>query len=184
MEWLNRLQEYLKNLENQDLYKNFGAFLAMLFLLLSMAGYLHYRRVRRYTSDLKNIENLRADTRRIINNYKAVTAQRQKVEELLAQNKNFRIAEAYQAIVQKLGLFPRLKDAISPAIGETTSGKTEVTVTSQFSGISMKNLTDLLAQIASVPQLYTKDIHIKKTPQAQAVDLDITTATLEPGSAE
>ena len=43
----------------------------------------------------------------------------------------------------------------------------------------MKNLTDLLSQIAAVPQLYAKDLTIKKVPNTQAIDVDITVATLE-----
>lgn len=180
MEWLDKLRDYIRNLESRDLYKNFGAFFGCLVLLLALMFYLHYRRVGRSIANLKTLDTLRAETKKIIASHKAVVAQKEKVNELLAQNKNFRIAEAYQTIVQKLGLLPKITEPISPVIGETISPeKTEVTVTSHFTGISMKNLTDLLSQIAAVPQLYTKELIIKRAPQGHLVDIDITIATLE-----
>ncbi|MBA2307143.1 hypothetical protein H0W26_03365 [Candidatus Dependentiae bacterium] len=184
MEWLDKFREYVRNLENRDLYKNLGIFFGCLLLILAVPFYLHYRRVQRYTADLRTLDKLRAETKKIIAGQKTVTAQKEKVDELLAQNKNFRIAEAYQTIVQKLGLLPKLKDPISPTIGETISEKIEVTVTSHFTGITMKNVTDLLSQIAAAPQLYTKEVVIKKTPNAHAVDVDITVATLESSPTE
>ena len=48
----------------------------------------------------------------------------------------------------------------------------------------MKQLTDLLASIAQVPQLYLKDLTIKRSSRGRAVDVDITVATLEPPTGE
>ncbi len=179
MAWLDKLREYVRNLDDRDLYKNIAAFFGVLLLLLAITFYLHYRRVQRYTAQLKTLDSLRGETKKIIASQKAVAAQKEKVDELLAQNKNFRIAESYQTIVQKLGLLPALKDPISPVVGNTISEKTEVTVTSHFTGISMKLLTDLLSQVAAIPQLYTKDLVITKGARPQTVDVDITIATLE-----
>ena len=69
-----------------------------------------------------------------------------------------------------------------PTTGETVSGKTEVQISSNLRGMSMKEVTDFLMLIAQVPQLYTKDITIKKTPGRPTVDIDITVATLEPSA--
>lgn len=184
MEWLDKIRDYIRQLENRDLYKSLALFFGALALLLLLTFFLHYRRVARYTTDLKTLDTLRVQTKRIITSHKAVTAQKEKVEELLAQNKNFRIAETYQTIVQKLNLAPKLREPISPVVGDTTSGKTEVTVTSHFSGISMKNLADLLSQIATIQQLYTKELTIKKSSNTQEVDVDITIGTLESSTTE
>ncbi len=109
-------------------------------------------------------------------------AHSQKVEEILAQNKDFRIGEAVLDIIQRAGL--RLQNPITPTTGESVSGKTEIQVTAQLSRLSMKNVTDLLTTIAAVPQLYTKELSIKKEGDSPAVDLDITIATLELSSTE
>ena len=184
MQWLDNIRDYVRQLDTRDLYKGLALFFGVLALLLSLTFYLHYRRVKRYTADLKTLDNLRSETKRIITRYKAVSAQKEKVEELLAQNKNFRIAETYHTIVEKLRLLPKLKGPITPVVGETISGKNEVSVSSHFSDISMKNLTDLLSQIATIQQLYTKELTIKKSANTQAIDVDITIATLESSTTE
>lgn len=184
MELLDRIQEFIKGLEDIDVYKYFAAFLAALVVLLTISIYLHYSRVSRYTADLKTLETLRAQTKKILSDYKAVTAQKEKVEDILAQNKNFRVGEAFQSILEKTHLLMHQTDQTAPTPGETVSGKTEILVSSHLNNINMKQLTDLLLQIANVPQMYTKDLVIKKNPNAPAVDVDITVATLEPSTTE
>lgn len=180
MEFLEKLRDQIRHFETADLYKAFGIFFALFFFFFGALFYLHYRKVTRYTSELKKMVSLRTQTKRIVSDYKIVKAQKEKVEEILAQDKTFRIGETYQSIVQKVGIFPKLQEPITPVTGETISGKTEVQVSSRFSGINMKQVVDLLSQIAQVPRLYTKDLTIKKTPNTLAVDIDITVATLEP----
>ncbi len=179
MEFLHPIRDFIKGLEEADYYKYFGAFFGGFLLLFGLLVYIHYSKVHKYQNALKRVESLRSQTKKIVSDYKVVLAQREKVEEILEQNKDFRIGEAYQSIVQKVGLASRMHDVSAPTTGESISGKTEVLVTSHFSGINMKQLTDLLSEIAAVQRLYVKELDIKKSPQSQTVDVDITVATLE-----
>lgn len=181
---LTRIQSFIKGLEERDLYLYMGGFLAIFFLLFGLTLYLHYRRVSWYTTELQKLDTARTQTRKILSNYKAVTVQQARVEEILAENKNFRIGEAYQSIIRRVRLEYNQPEQPTPTTGETVSGKTEVLLHTHLNRISMKQLTDLLSEIANVSQMYPKDIVIKKTPNAQAVDVDLTIATLEPASSE
>ncbi len=184
MEFLEKIREFIKGLEDKDAYLYFAAFIGFLLLLLAGSFYFHYRRVNKYLDEIKNAESMRTQTKKIISDYKAVSAQRARVEEILAENKDFRIGEAYQSILDKSGLARFQTEPVAPTRGETVGGKTEILISSHLAGLSMKQLTDLLLQIANVPAMYTKDLIIKKSPNAPAVDIDITVATLEPGTAE
>lgn len=184
MEFLETIRDFIKGLEDRDVYKYFAAFFAGLFVLLSLSFYLHYNRVHKYLADIKNVESMRAQTKKILSDYKAVTAQKEKVEEILAENKEFRLGEAYQAILEKTGLLARQTDQSTPTAGESIGGKTEFYLTSHFEGMNMRQVTDLLLAIANVPQMYVKDLVIKKEPNTPAVDVDITVATLESGATE
>lgn len=179
MDFLEKTRDFIKSLEDIDVYKYFAAFFATLLVLLSLFMYFHYSRVSKYHADLKNIETMRAQTKKILNDYKAVTAQKEKVEEILAENKEFRIGEAYQLVLEKMRLLPYQTEQTTPTAGESVGGKTEIQISSHFSGLTMKQLTDLLIEIANVPQMYVKDLTIKKASNAAAVDVDITVATLE-----
>lgn len=179
MQFLDSIRDYIKEMDESEYYKYFGAFIGALLLLIGLLSYFHYSRVRAYKSDLKMLETQRKQTQKILADYKSVTAQKEKVEDILAQNKDFRIGEAYQTVLEKLGLMLRQTDKTAPTEGETISGKTEIYVSSHLNGLSMKQLTDLLFQIANIPQMYVKDLVIKKNPTMPAVDVDITVATLE-----
>ena len=58
MEWLDKLRDYVRNLENRDLYKSIGAFFGAILLLLTLTFYLHNRRVKRSTAQLKTLDSL------------------------------------------------------------------------------------------------------------------------------
>lgn len=179
MEFLRPISDFIHNLDESDYYKYGGAFLGAVALVFLLLIYIHYSKVHKYYANLKKVETLRAQTKNIVSDYRVVLAQREKVEEILEQNRDFRIGEAYQSIIQKVGLSSRASEISAPTTGESISGKTEVQVSSHFAGINMKQVTDLLSEIAAVPRLYVKELVIKKTPNAQAVDVDITVATLE-----
>lgn len=184
MESLDRLKATIKNLEDRELVTYSGAFFALMLLLMGLLFFFHYRKVSYYKQELKRVDVQRAETKKILSNYKVAKAHSQKVEEILAEHADFLIGEAFQAIIQRAGLSNRVQNQTAPTTGESVSGKTEIQVSAQLTRLSMKNVTDLLLAIAQVPQLYTKDLSIKKETGSPAVDLDITIATLELSSAE
>ncbi len=185
MEFIDRLRIRIQNLEERELSLYSGAFFLGMLALLGLLFFWHSRRVGYYARELKNLETQRAETKRLLSNYKIAKAHSQKVEEILTQNKDFRIGEAFQDILQRTGLISRLQAPVSaPTEGETLSGKTEFQISAQLARLSMKNITDLLLAIAAVPQLYTKEVTLKKESSSPLVDLDITIATLELSATE
>jgi hypothetical protein len=180
---LTRVKEFIRGLDERDVYLYMGGTLAFLLLLLGIQIYFHYSRVSRHAENLTKLDTQRTQTRKILANQKSVSLQQARAEEILEENKNFRIGEAYQSIISKLGLASNQPDQPIPREGETVSGKKEVLLDSHLSNISMKQLTDLLSAIANVNQMYPKSLVIKKVPNAAAVDVDLTVATLEPAAA-
>ncbi len=184
MEFLEQLRDTINSLEDTAFYKYLAAFFGGIIILLGLLVYFHYRKVSNYTEELKKVDVLRTQTKKILSDFKVVTQQRHLVEDILSENKNFRIGEAFQSIVQRLGLKQNLSEQTGLATGETISGLTELHISAHFSSISMKQLTDLLTALGQVPQLYTKDLTIKRSPRGRSVDVDINVATLEPSTVE
>lgn len=176
------LRDFIKHSEDGELYKYLGIFAGLFCALFGLLIYFHYSRVTWYTDQLKQLDKWRSQTRQLLRNSKLVKAQQQQVEEILARDKEFRIGQAYQKIIRDARLNEKLIDQSPPTTGETVSDKTEVQITSNLRNLSMKEVTNFLMLIAQVPQLYTKDITIKKTPGRPTVDIDITVATLEPSA--
>ncbi len=184
MEFLERMRDTINSLEDRDFYKYLAVFFGGIMLLLGLLLYIHYRKVSNYREELKKVDVLRIQTKKILSDFRTVTQQKHLVEDILAENKNFLIGESFQSIVQRLGLKLSLSEQTPPTTGETISGLTEVHISAHFSSITMKQLTDLLTAIGQVPQLYTKDLTIKRSPRGRSVDVDINVATLEPSTVE
>jgi hypothetical protein len=184
MEFLERLRDTIHSLEERDFYKYLAAFFGGICLLLGLLIYIHYRKVSRYTEELKTVDSARNQTKKILSDFRVVTQQKHQVESILSENENFLIGDAFQSIVQRLGLKPYLSESTTPATGEPVSGLTEVHISAHFASITMKQLTDLLSAIAQVPQLYTKDLTIKRSARGRSVDVDINVGTLEPPRGE
>lgn len=179
MNVLDSIRDTIKYSESKELAKYMGMFAGAFCLIFGLLLFLSYRQVNKHKAQLKQLDSWRKHTQQILRDTKIVRAQQQEVEEILSKDKDFRIGEAYQSVVRKANVSAKLVDQSAPTTGETISGKTEVQITSHLKGLSMKEVTDFLVGIAQVPQLYTKEVTIKKTPGRPMVDIDIAVATLE-----
>lgn len=179
MNVFDSLRDFVKYTETNELIKYLAIFVGVFLLFFGLLIGLHYRRVSWHSGQIAQLDTWRKQTQTILRDAKIVKAQQQQVEEILSKDKDFRIGKAYESVIRKGGFAGKLIDQSNPTTGESISGKTEVQITSRLNGLSMKEVTDLLVLIAQIPQLYTKEVTIKKTPGRPTVDVDITVATLE-----
>jgi hypothetical protein len=180
----DRIREWVKGLEDRDIYKYIAIALGIVTLLIGLLMYIYYGKVSKYTRQLQEIIMERKQAQQILSDYKAVAQQHAKIEQILTQDKNFLITKKYSEILKALGLTSHQQEEPKRTPGATVSGRTESNINSHLSGITMKQVTDLLSAIADVPQLYPKELIIRKpTPNAQTVDVDLTITTLEPETA-
>lgn len=179
MEALIKFRNFIKSLEDKDFYKYCAIAGSVILLLLGLIFFIFWSKVNRYTNEFMEINKLRNSTKTILTDYKIVNQQRAKVEEILAQNKNFILAKAYKDIIDELNLGSFQSEEPKRSQGQIVGDKIETILSGSLSGISMKQLTDLLSEIANVEQIYPKDLVIKKSPNKNAVDIELTIATLE-----
>lgn len=179
MQLLDSLRDFIKYAEPKELAKYLGIFAGIFCLIFGILIYFHFSRVNWYKGQSEQLNIWRKQTQKILRDAKLVKAQQQQVDEILSKDKDFRIGEAYQSVIRKTGLSGKIVDISEPTTGESISGKNEVQITSHLKGLSMKEVSDFLVQIAQVPQLYTKDLTIKRTAGRPTVDIDLTVATLE-----
>ena len=182
MDFLKNLALKIRKIDEVDQYKYFGISLASFILGLFIIWYFTNSRVNTYSDLIKKTLTQRQETQRLISDYKIVKQQQEQVNEILEKNKNFRPIQAYSEIVSKLKLERFQGDAPLQTPGATVDNKTEIEVKVALAAISMKQLTDLLYEISLVEQLFPKNLTIKKNPNTQTVDVDLTIATLEPST--
>lgn len=176
---LTTIQNFIKNLDEQELVKYFAGFGLATLGLISLIMYLNYSGVNKYKFKLHEINKERLKTKRILTDYKLVNLQKQKIEEILSTDQNFYIAQEYNNLIKKLGLSQYQSEQPTKSDGQIISGKIERILTFHLDSITMKQLTELLTQIAEIERLYPKELTIKKVPNSQKIDIDLTIATLE-----
>lgn len=182
MEALNKLRHTLKTADTRELLIYAGSFIALVSMILGLLFYVHVKRINYYTQQLNTLDRQRKETRNLLARYKIVNQRQAEVETILNTDATFRIEPLYATILQKLGLTLNQPEAPTSDNGETVKGKTERILKSHLTNMSMKQLTDLLSAIADIPQLYPQDLEITKIPNTQAVNVDLTIATLQPTS--
>lgn len=179
MELLNKIQNSIKNLDEKELIKYFTGFGLIVLGLIGLITYLNHSGVNKYKLKLQEINKERIKTKRILTDYKLVNQQKQKIEEILSADHNFYIAQAYNNLIKKLGLSQYQSEEPTKSDGQIISGKIERILTFHLDAITMKQLTELLTQIAEIERLYPKELTIKKVPNSQKIDIDLTIATLQ-----
>lgn len=179
MAFLTTIQNFVKNLDEQELIKYFIGFGLTLLSIITLILYFNIISVNKYKTRLSEINKERLKTKRILTDFKLVNLQKQKIEDILSAHKNFFIAQEYNNILKKLGLTNYQSEEPTKSDGQLISGKIERILTFHLDNITMKQLTDLLTYIAEIERLYPKELIIKKVPNSQKIDTDVTIATLE-----
>lgn len=169
-----------KNSDTQEQYIYIGSALGAFFLIFGFIWYFTNTRVSKYNELLTKVQKQKSEASNLIEKRKVVLQHKEQVDSIIEKNKDFRPTQAYQNIIRKLGLEKyEGNEKTSQEQGEKIDGKVELRVVSSLFGITMKQVTDLLNEIATVNQLYPKSIIIKKNPSTQTVDIDLTIASLE-----
>lgn len=179
MEAFTRIQNFIKNLDEKELFSYFTLFGLALLSIVGTILYFNYSGITKYKNKIAAINDERRKTKRILTDFKLVNQQKQKVDAILSKDEHFYIAQEFNNLIKKLGLTKNLSEEPSKSDGEIISGKVERIITAHLDSISMKQLTELLAQIAEIERLYPKELIIKKVPNSKKIDVDLVVATLE-----
>lgn len=181
MDILNKIQDFIKNLDDKDFFKYLAIFLASILIIFSGSFYLHYRRVNFYLEELENIKKDRKTSADILTKNKIVLQQRAKVDQIINQDKGtFRLSETILNIIKKLKLDDKLENKeLSEMQGSFISDKVEQFLAFKLNNITTKNLVDLLLNIAEIERLYPKELTILKNKDNQTINIELNIATLE-----
>lgn len=180
MDVFTRIKQILKTADMRELLIYFGAALGALTLIMALLVFIHIRRRNYSIQQLETVNKHRKETGALLRDYKLVNQRQAEVEEILNQDKNFRIEPVYNALLQKLGLAKNQPEEPTATSEEKVKGKTERVLTSHLTNMSMRQLTDLLSALADIKQIYPKELTINKVQNTQAVNVDLTIATLQP----
>ncbi len=116
-----------------------------------------------------------------------VKKQKAIVDEILNENKSFKLLGYFDEITNKLGIDKNVKEkSTSENTLEilTAKGYKEVRVNATFTELNTRQLAELLDEFEKNERIYTKNLEITKSSKTPTIDVEIVIATLQPETEE
>jgi cell division protein YceG involved in septum cleavage len=181
MQILNKVQTYFNSIEEKRFYQYLIGLIAIIVLVTAGIVFQYYRSVRSLKREITRINEERQEIRTLLEKAQIVKREQKEIDAILAKDENFKIAGYFEDIVGKLGLAnKKASDAqVTTALQE---GKYQESVLqAKFSGMTMKDVTELLQEIELNKRVFTKELDITKSAKKEGtIDATLTIATLEP----
>ncbi len=177
MNFLKTIQEFALPLETSEFYRNIGIFLGCLVLLTGGIMYYHHAETAALRMSLQKIHKSQQEAKIILEKQKIVTKQREEVNTVLEEDKNFKLKSFFDEVVGRLGLSSYQSKEAEVSDDILQKLYTEIKINVQFKGISTKQLCELLQAIEQKARVYTKELTITK--KNDSLDVMLTIATLK-----
>ena len=180
MEIIEKIYTYISDLDEKRFYQYVIGFLCAVGLFMLLIMFQYYRSVSSLKSQIAQINDSREQARTILDKGLIVKKEQQEIDAIIAKDENFKIAGYFEDLLAKLGLSNK-KDSLEVTSPEREGKYRESVLTAKFSGMTMKELTELLQELELNRRVFTKELEIADSQKtANSIDVTLTIATLEP----
>ncbi len=177
MSLLEKIQQIALPLEASEFYRNLIIYLVAISAAMGGIMYYHHSKTSELRTSLQKMYKNQQEAKIILERLKVVQKQSDEVNSLLEEDKNFKLKNYFDEIVQKAGLSKlQAKEA---EVSEEILQKlyTEIKINAQFNGMTTKQMCELLQAIEQKQRVYIKELSI--TQKNNALIIAITVATLK-----
>jgi len=181
MEIINKLRLFIEGLDQRDFVKYLIITLTIIFLLSSVIVFRYYSRVSKLRLLIENVNEIREEqVRSVLQRMDTVEQQRKDVRDILAQEKDFKIADYFASLLKKQRLTEnKIEETISTVI--LANNYQEVILSVKFINMTMKKLCEFLNEIEQKNRVYAKNLEIiKSTKVPKTINVNLAIATLQP----
>ncbi len=179
MNILEKVSLLLLSKEQEDFYKYIGGYALGLFIIcISIIGY-YYSATSNLKSNLQSLYKTQQECKLLLEKVKTIEQQKESVDAVLNTEKSFKIKNYFEELLRSLNLTPNQKRDAEVTEEEILKNQySEIKLSAQLQGISMKQLCQLLETLEKKERLYTKDLIITKG-RGPTIDVAITIGTLK-----
>lgn len=181
MEFFDKLKATLDTLTQKQFYIYIASFLAGFLILLLLVMFYYYRSARSLIKQINELNNTRTtEVKNILIKKERIKKQKEKVDELIAQEPDFVLGTVVEELLPKLGLSGK-EERVQPKTAPIDEQYSEQIIDMTLNDIDMKQLVDFLKEIENQPRVYIKKLEITKS-QTTAMRLEafISLAALVP----
>lgn len=181
MKILTVVQTYLDSIEEKRFYQYLIGLAVIILLLLAGIIFQYYRSVRSLKAEINRINEERQEIRTLLSKARIVKKEQKEIDAILAKDENFKIAGYFEDVIGKLGLANKKASDVQVTTPSREGKYQESVLQAKFSGMTMKDVAELLQEIELNKRVFTKELDIIVSPKKPGtIDVTITVATLEP----
>jgi hypothetical protein len=180
MAFLLKIKDYLDSFESKEFKKYLLIALAIIALLAGLLMFQYYRSVWALKTKITAINRKRRDVQNMLERYERVKKQQIEVNSILAKEKDFKISQYFENLLERLGISKNLTQPPETLPKDVLDGYTEWTLYANLANLNTKKLSELLYTIEQEERIYTKELEIEKSSTGDTINVKITIATLEP----
>lgn len=181
MKFLEPVNAFINKLDLKTFYIYMIAYGAGCFVLCILMVFYYYSEIGSLQKKIKNINAYREEVHEIFEKYAIVKQQQTIVEEMLAKDPNFKIAETFGKFLAELHLTE--KENSKPEISTTDLEENyrRIELSSKFADMTMQELTLLLEKLEQNPRIATNRLEITKSKKKpRTIEVSLTISTLLP----
>ena len=181
MEFLNSLQQKLSHLSTKEFYRYAGIYIGCVVALTGGVVYFHFSTVNSLNKKVKAMRSKRNEIKRLLQKHALVQKQSKEINNLLEEEKNFKIKSFFDNLVTLQSLQSKQKKEAEVTEEILYKKYTEIKLKAQFRQMNTMLLAQLLDAIEAKKRVYVKELTITKTRGA-SIDISLVIATLKPQS--
>lgn len=180
MSMIVRFKNFLDELGSREYKKYLIVTIGLFIALIALLFYWHRTKVAYLEQSLRKLNRERQQARELLEKHTIVQQQKIEVDEILSQDKTFKIKEYFTQTVNDLRLNNKVaKDFEISEPQDLENGYSEIKLDASFTKMNMKELSELLYTIETSRRIYTKELVITKAPESQSIDVTMVIATLQ-----
>ena len=179
MAWLDPIKTFINNLDEKQFYLYLGGLLGTIFLIIVLIISLFYRNVGYYKKQFHLVNEQRQEIQTLLQKNFRVDQQQTKINQLLDENKNFKIGDPFEKLLPQLQLSEKRVSSHTFTL-EVSPGYIENDLEARFVDMTMQQLCRLLNELRSYKLVYPKNLEITKSKRTpRTIDVTLVIATLQ-----
>ena len=167
MSMFTSLKNYIDAWDQKEFRNYTASAFGIILLLLAIILFLYYRNVSYIRSRTTAINKQRLVVRELVSRYDLVKKQQVGVDAILAKEKDFKISQYFEQLLQKLGLTANKTQDVETMSEEVLDGYTEWTLYANLTTMNTKKMSELLHAIELEERIYTKEVEIERSTTNQ-----------------
>ena len=180
MKFLEPIKSFFNKLDQKTFYIYLIVYGSICFVLCALMIIYYYNSLSSLDKKIKNIDEYRDEVHEIMEKHAIIKQQQTVVEEMLAKDPNFKIAETFGKFVAELNLTDKEDPRREINITDLEENYRKIELNSKFKNMTMKDLTLLLEKIEQNPRIAINRLEITKIKEKPMIAVSLTISTLLP----